>query len=189
MKSFSFNRNKTRGLTLLELLLVLGILAVFVVVAFGIYPQVRDSSRANSEVTNLTAIKANINSLYTSRGGNYTGLTNAVAIDGRVYPASMVDDTSSTSSWGADVSVIANTAVTNTPRGNFAANRSFTVTYNDVPEGICLPLITGASANFQDVQVGSSEGLSVMNASGLDVTAATTACAADGAKNLTFVSN
>lgn len=74
---------------MVELLLVLGIITILLVAAFVVYPQVRDRNQANVEVTNLTTIKASLNSLYASKNQNYDGLTTAVANQARVFPASM----------------------------------------------------------------------------------------------------
>ena len=75
-----------RGFSLIELLLVLGVLAFFLIAAFVIYPSVRDRNQANSEAQNLSAIKANVNTLYAGKGGNYRGLTPGVANQARVFP-------------------------------------------------------------------------------------------------------
>lgn len=151
MKSISFNQAKAKGFSLIELLLVLGVLAILLIAAFVVYPQVRDRNQANAEVTNLTALKANITNLYASKGGNYTGLTTAVANQARAFPSSMNGGTftgsnpSIKSSWGEDVAVAA---------GSGTPPRTFTVTYTNVPAGVCLGLVSGAAGNFQDITVG-----------------------------------
>ena len=153
MKSISFNQAKAKGFSLIELLLVLGVLAILLVTAFVVYPQVRDRNQANAEVSNLTALKANITNLYASKGGNYTGLTTAVANQARAFPSSMNGGTYTasapvTSSWGNTVAVDV---------GSGTPPRTFTVTYNNVPAGVCLGLVSGAAGNFQDITVGSTD--------------------------------
>lgn len=161
MKSLNFNRNTAKGFSLIELLLVLGVLAILLVAAFVVYPQVRDRNQANAEVSNLTTIKANINNLYASRGGNYNGLDEDIANQARVFPSSMnngVYDAGTTiaAAWGEEVTVAP--AAFN---GN--ADRAFTITYAGVPEGVCLGLVSGAAGNFIDVEV---DGTSVMDTDG-----------------------
>lgn len=146
---FASSKNK-KGFSLIEMLLVLGVLAVLLVAAFVVYPRVRDASRANNEVANLTAIKASINNLYATKGGNYTGLNTGVANQARAFPASMNSGTYTagqaiTSSWGGDVTIV-EVAATNA--------RSFGLSYAGVPEGVCLGLVSGAAGNFSDVKVG-----------------------------------
>ena len=53
----SFSRTRSAGFSLIELLLVLGIIAILLVAAFVVYPQVRDRNQANVEVTNLATMK------------------------------------------------------------------------------------------------------------------------------------
>lgn len=192
MKSVSFNRNNAKGFSLIELLLVLGVLAILLVAAFVVYPQVRDRNQANTEASNLTSIKAGVNNLYASKGGNYTGLTAGVANQARVFPASMnqgtyTDAAPITSSWGGTVAVAVNgaaTAATRTPGGVIAANRSFTITYSSVPDGVCLPLVSSAANNFQGVTVGTTE---VLTSTGFDPARAAAACT--GNANIIFTSN
>ena len=162
MNSISFNRTKAKGFSLIELLLVLGVLAILLVAAFVVYPQVRDRNQANAEVANLTSIKASINNLYASRGGNYAGLTTTVANQARAFPQSMNGGTYTgatiTSAWGGTVAVAEGAAVA--AAGGLPAipaGRSFTVTYTAVPDGVCLGLVSGAATNFARVAVGSTQ--------------------------------
>lgn len=172
MKSASFPRNNKKGFSLVELLLVLGVLAVLLVAAFVVYPRVRDANRANSEVSNLTAIKASINNLYASKGGNYTGLKTGVANQARVFPSSMnsgsyTDTAKINSSWGGEVTVTApTTGALTTDGADIPAGRYFTVSYKDVPEGVCLGLVSGAAGNFSQIKVGSTDVIKKASAGG-----------------------
>ena len=186
MKSISFNQAKAKGFSLIELLLVLGVLAILLVAAFVVYPQVRDRNQANAEVSNLTAIKANITNLYASRGGNYDGLTTGIANQARAFPASMNGGTYTsaatiTAAWGGTVTVVEN--ATN--------QRLFDIAYTAVPDGVCLGLVSGAASNFQDVRVGATAAAatSVFTNGQFDPGAAAAACAATGNKDVLFRSN
>lgn len=184
MKSFSFNRN-AKGFSLIELLLVLGVLAILLVAAFVVYPQVRDRNQANAEVANLTSIKANLNNLYAPRGGNYAGLTTEVANQARAFPASMNGGTYTasapiTSSWGGSVTV----AATTTAVAGIPAGRAFSITYNGVPSGVCLGLVSGAATNFQSVTVGGTE---VVTSAGFNPATAAAQC--NGTPTVVFTSN
>lgn len=183
MKSLNFNRNTAKGFSLIELLLVLGVLAILLVAAFVVYPQVRDRNQANAEVSNLTTIKANINNLYASRGGNYDGLTNEVAVNARAFPQNMVvgDATAADAvqaAWGGVVAV-----------DEGATAREFTITYNEVPQGVCLGLVSGAAGNFSGIEVGTG-GTSLIDSNGqFDPGAAAAACAAADGQTVVFTSN
>ena len=187
------NQKQQRGFSLVELLLVLGVLAILLVAAFVVFPQVRDRNQANAEVTNLTTIKANVSNLYASRGGNYTGLTNTVAINARVYPSGMIsaavgsNPAAAVASWGGAVTT---EAATNP--------RRFQVTYNGVPPGVCLGLVSGAAGNYEQITVGSTpvitNGTAATESSAggrFDPAAAagTAACGSATPQNITFLSN
>jgi prepilin-type N-terminal cleavage/methylation domain-containing protein len=69
------NIKSKKGFSLLELLLVLGIIAALVVAAFIVYPKVQASQRAQAESNNIATIQAGVKALYTS-ASSFTGLTN-----------------------------------------------------------------------------------------------------------------
>lgn len=178
----SFQRARAKGFSLIELLLVLGILAVFLITAFVFYPQVRDRNQANTEVANLTSIKANINNLYAAKGGNYNGLTSPIANQARAYPSSMnggvfTSGATITSAWGQPVVAEASTGT---------APRTFTVTYTAVPAGVCLGLVSGAAGNFQDITVGGS---SVFSGTPLTLNPTTAAIQCANGGTVVFTSN
>lgn len=194
MKSLSYNHNKSKGFSLIELLLVLGVLAILMVAAFVVYPQVRDRNQANSEVSNLMAAKANLNNLYASTNGDYTGLTTGVANQARVFPSNMnagkfTASATVSSSWSGGVTVLPSAAGT-FPNGTaYTANHAFAITYAGVPAGVCLSLVSGAAANFQDVQVGGATVFKAAAAGGtFDPALAAAKCAAAPA-DVAFISN
>lgn len=198
MKSISFNQAKAKGFSLIELLLVLGVLAILLVAAFVVYPQVRDRNQANAEVSNLTAIKANITNLYASRGGNYAGLTTGIANQARAFPSSMNGgvygaSASINAAWGGAVQ-IGDAATPGTAVA--AGGRQFGISYAGVPNGVCLGLVSGAASNFQQINVGSTgvftNGTTATPASAggqFDPAAAAAACAAANNQTITFISN
>ncbi|MFN0462872.1 type 4 pilus major pilin, partial [Salmonella enterica subsp. enterica serovar Infantis] len=77
---------------LLELLLVLGIIAALVVEAFIVYPKVQASQRAQAESNNIATIQAGVKALYTS-ASSFTGLTNTVAVQAKIFPDNMLSGT------------------------------------------------------------------------------------------------
>ena len=81
---------KNKGFSLLEILLVLAIAAALVIGAFIVYPKVQAGARADAESKNISTIVAGIKSLYTS-SSTYTGLTNAVAANAKIFPDNMLN--------------------------------------------------------------------------------------------------
>ena len=82
-------RKSKKGFSLLELLLVLGIIAALVVAAFIVYPKVQASQRAQAESNNIATIQAGVKALYTS-ASSFTGLTNTVAVQAKIFPDNML---------------------------------------------------------------------------------------------------
>ena len=151
---------RKNGFSLIELLLVLGVLAILIVAAFVIYPRVRDNARINDEVSNLSVMKAGLVNLYASKGRDYTGLTTQVANQARAFPARMnqgvYTGTAVTSSWGGAVEVQGQSAAITVPIA-VPAGRAFRILYNDVPENICLGLVSAASGHFFKISVGGTD--------------------------------
>lgn len=88
-------RKSKKGFSLLELLLVLGIVAALVVAAFIVYPKVQASQRAQAESNNIATIQAGVKALYTS-ASSFTGLTNTVAVQAKIFPDNMLSGTGNT---------------------------------------------------------------------------------------------
>lgn len=144
MKSIQRNQG---GFSLVEILLVLGIIAILAIAAFIIFPQVQASNRANAEQTNITTLQAGIKNLYGATR-DYTGLTPEVVNQARIAPPTMnggsFDASTLSSSWSADVDV--------GPVGTAPA-RQFTITYTGMPSEVCTKLVPGLVNNFDAISV------------------------------------
>lgn len=168
MKSIQRNQG---GFSLVEILLVLGIIAILAIAAFIIFPQVQASNRANTEQTNITTLAAGIKNLYGATR-NYNGVSATVVNQARIAPASMNGGdpaaTALSSSWSADVAIAPSAAVAGPPA--IPAGRAFTITYSAMPSEVCTKLVPGLLQNFEAIQVGSTN-LTKTTAPGAVVTA------------------
>lgn len=173
------NRSK-KGFSLLELLLVLGIIAALVVAAFIVYPKVQASQRAQAEANNIATIQAGVKALYTS-ASSFTGLTNTVAVQANIFPDNML---SGSGTAAKPINVFkGSVAVAAASTGPSAvAGSSFTITYSNVPAAECTKIITAAAGNFYTAGVGTVS--NVKSAGGvLDVALTASKCQSGGNSN------
>ncbi|XYQ53359.1 type 4 pilus major pilin [Pectobacterium carotovorum] len=139
-------RKYRKGFSLLELMLVLGVIAGLIVSAFMIYPKAQAAQRAEIEVKNITAIVSGINAIYGS-SSNYTGVNARTLIDAKIIPSQMR---------------VGNTyQVVNIWKGpvNFSyGNSNFSITYNNVPSVECARIVLATASMFSTISVGDNEG-------------------------------
>ncbi|PPE57785.1 Major structural subunit of bundle-forming pilus [Pectobacterium brasiliense] len=140
------NRKYRKGFSLLELILVLGVIAGLIVSAFMIYPKAQAAQRAEIEVKNITAIVSGINAIYGS-SANYIGINARTLIDAKIIPSQMR---------------VGNTyRVVNIWKGsvNFSySTYGFNITYNNVPSVECAKLVLATASMFSNISVGDNEG-------------------------------
>jgi prepilin-type N-terminal cleavage/methylation domain-containing protein len=83
---------KTQGFSLIELLLVLGVLAILLLAAFVVYPQVSLKNKVNKDLLNIQAAVAMFQSTYGVRG-DYAGLDATTFAAMPNFPKELVDPT------------------------------------------------------------------------------------------------
>ena len=174
------NRKSKKGFSLLELLLVLGIIAALVVAAFIVYPKVQASQRAQAESNNIATIQAGVKALYTS-ASSFTGLTNSVAVQAKIFPDNML---SGSGSSATPINAFkGNVVVASADTGPSAATgSSFTITYSNVPAAECTKIITAAAGNFYTAGVGTAGNVKAAGEV-LDVAKTATQCQNGGNSN------
>ena len=178
-------RKSKKGFSLLELLLVLGIIAALVVAAFIVYPKVQASQRAQAESNNIATIQAGVKALYTS-ASSFTGLTNTVAVQAKIFPDNMLSGTGNTAKpINAFKGAVTLAAAATGP--STAAGSSFTIRYENVPAAECVKIITAAAGNFYTAGVGIAGNVKAAGEM-LNVAAAATACSNATNNTLIFTS-
>ena len=99
---FNMTKRKKKGFSLLELLLVFGIIAALIVGVFMIYPKISSGQKIDSDIKILGTLNAGIKNLYAGQA-DYTGLSVDAIIKSKIVPEDIVDDNLIWDSWGANV--------------------------------------------------------------------------------------
>lgn len=180
------------GFSLIELLLVLGIIAALAITAFMIYPKVSSSNNAQREASNINTIRASVSSLYSS-SPDYHGLTTAVGIKSKIFPDTMVNTagTAALNTFKGNVTL----ATSSFSRSGFVRDSAFSIIYEAVPSAECVKIVSAVQSNFYSILVGKTavkdnRGSGTTVAVGevaVDVAKLTTACAA-GNITIQFIS-
>ena len=177
MKLFK-NKKQNKGFTLVEILLVVGFIALAGIGIYTIYAKVQVSNQANTESRNLDTLRAGIKSLY---GGspNFGSITNAVVNNARLTPDSMrtaltAGNADITNTFGGAVVVAPVTLGTGT-----GANNGFSITYPAVPGAVCSKLVSSAGVQFNQVAVGSTTVKTFGSNVPMDLVAMSTSCSVD----------
>lgn len=158
-------RAHQQGVSLMELLLVAGVIAAGTAIVFNVYQNVNAASKVDAEGESLRALTKNILDSY-SASADYSSLTTERAIEDGLFPTTMMSDGTGepTSIWGKPVRVVA----TDINRdGASLENWGFVIAYDDVPAKACVDLISQAGPEFNDIRV---EGTSIGVGANLNVT-------------------
>lgn len=145
-----------KGFSLLELLLVLGIIAALIVSAFIVYPKIKNAQYIDVEAKHIGQIYAAVKSTYSGQP-NYKGLsTTAIAIPAQFFPEDMLTNriTWGVSSWRGYVVVDANNE-----GPSKIAYSAFSITYSDVPSDICIRLVSAVQNSFYSIYVANKKGI------------------------------
>lgn len=174
-------RKGKKGFTLVEILLVVGFIALAGIGIYTVYTKVQMSNAALQEGKNLDTIRAGVKNLF---GGsqNYSALSsssvgNAVLNDARITPDSMraipyvAGDNKIVNSFGGQVGVVKSSLGTGTDNG-------FSVTYPQVPGAVCAKLVTGAGTGWDQITVGTTV-VKTFGTGSLNVATLATQCAGD----------
>lgn len=147
MKDF----RKKKGFSLLEILLVLGIISGAIILAIIIYPKITSANNVKTEVANAGLIKSGVQSLYASSSNPpLNSDMNSLLIKANVIPENMIQGTNKIQNvWSGDVYV-----GTTTINGKIA----FAVQYNHVPAADCIKMVTSASTGFDQIVVSAGSG-------------------------------
>lgn len=138
-----------KGFTLVEILLVVGFIAIASIGIYVVYAKVNAGGQANAEARNLDVLRAGIKNLY-GANKNYDKITEEVVNQAGITPDAMNRGKSIINTFGGAVTV------KSADMGK-GSNNAFEITYENVPPDVCAKLAPTAGAQFDTLTVGSSE--------------------------------
>lgn len=149
MKFHSLKKRAAKGFGLLEVILVFAIVIGAAAVVFTVFQSAKPSADASNEGSNISTIATNLKSTF-GVNHDYSGVTNAAAVQAKAVPTSMISGTATApvvqSQWGT-VTLTGAAATTTTPS-------QFTIDYTTVPTDTCAKLVSGVQGFFDSVSVG-----------------------------------
>lgn len=133
-----------KGFSLLELLLVMGIIAALIIAAFIIFPKIQSSQRVNAEIGNISAIDSGIKSLY-STTVDYSGINTTTLLKAKVFPDNMILNGLVYNSFKGRVNI----------EPSSYSDGEYQLTYYGVPDMECSKITSAVFNKFRQVQVNS----------------------------------
>lgn len=129
--------HRQRGASLLEGIAYLGIAAIVVIGAVALMRGAFSNAQSNSLLQDVVSIRTNVRKLFMGQGG-YNNVNNATLIAARGFPDGVITNAANataTNTWSGAITV-----------GGVAANNSqFTITYQNVPQDVCVNALSGAT--------------------------------------------
>ena len=165
-------KRKGRGLTLMEVAMVLAIIGIVIAAALLYFNTANTSQKIVSALGQVAQIQQSVRTLYSGQS-DYTGLTTALIAGSEALPASMTNGTSITHSFNGAVTVVEN-----------ANPRNFTITFAGFPSDACTQMLTkDLGRGLVSASSSAVPALVVQPNLPMNLTVATAACATAGNAN------
>lgn len=142
------NANRQHGISLTELLLIIGVIAIASGGIFAAYTHVNGKRKIEDAVRHSNQIAENLSSAFIT-GGDYAiaGLTQESAKQASIFPADMLDRQGNPKSpWGGRVSI------SRVPIGSLA-DMGAAIEFDGVPAGSCTDFMSRAAPGFYSASV------------------------------------
>ena len=158
------------GFSALELMLVLGVIAVALGVAIRTMSSNTNRQNTNQMVGDITTIVSNVKNAYNTVNNGYTALTTTTAIQAQLIPSNLRITNGGT--------IIQNQFAGGTVTVEHVSDGSaFIISYLGVPSVICNSVITALGANmFVNVSVNTTTIYNITTQPTLDATAIVKGC-------------
>lgn len=170
-------RARNKGVTLMELIAAIAVVAILVVGALTLYGAANNGTNSTQMQRDLTGVQASVKSLYAGQAGYGTSGDSLV---GTLKQFGGLPSDWSVSGSGTSLAVNhqLNGAVTITSGGT-----NFAVELASIPPEVCTKIASNAAAGWATVKIGSGSAMPVPVS-----TAAASAACGDTAQTMTFTS-
>jgi hypothetical protein len=163
MKTPTIVQRSRRGLTLLETLLAISVGVSFVIGATLIYLNATGRNQVQEAFTQVQTTVAGVRLLYSGSSSYGDDEITEVAVDARIFENKWLVDDQPVNPWGGDIAI----------EGN---ERTFTLTYPDVPQDACAQLISLNSTGFGGAVISIEVNGTDIGTQNVDPATATAAC-------------
>ena len=160
---------KVAGFTLIETLVVLGIVAIVITAIVMKAGSANNKAKAQNMISDVATMVADIKNAYSSSSNGYNGLDNQAAINLKVVSADLpINGANIKDQFPSGTVTIATDS----------SNDFFTIVYTNIPSDVCSQVITTiGGATFQSIKVnGSTTVYDAVAGTQLDPTVVGTAC-------------
>lgn len=174
MQRYVRKRIRQAGVTLLELIAVIGIITLIVVGALALYGQANSAQRSNELITNLVALRSSVKDLWAGQGGYGIEVINDTLVTAKRIP----------STWAVNTATTPDT-ITHQLNGTVTvtgATTSFKVEVTALPEDVCTMLMTAGGGGWVSVKANTG----TARTPPVDPTTAAGDCGGSSANTLTF---
>ena len=161
LKSRISSMKNQKGLSLIELLVVIGLAAVVIATALSAYQTTSDANKVSQAVKDLGALNAGVKSAFAA-SPNFSGVTSEVAYKLGIVPSNMKADPANNlieSGFGtvliADGTGAGDAGAPTLP-GTSNTTRLFSITFQNVPEESCNKFVTQTSASAELISINST---------------------------------
>jgi prepilin-type N-terminal cleavage/methylation domain-containing protein len=169
-------RARNKGVTLMELIAAIAVVAILVVGALTLYGAANNGTNSTQMQRDLTGVQASVKSLYAGQAGYGTSGDSLVGTL-KQFGGLPSDWSATTSGSTTTVSHQLNGNVTITSGGT-----NFSVELTAVPPEVCTKIASNAAAGWATVKIGSASNTVPVS------TAAASAACGDTAQTMTFTS-
>lgn len=179
------SQSNSCGFTVIEMLVVLVIVGLVVVAIFKVVPSITKNVNVDNFRTNHSVIVDAVSKYFASFNFDYTGLTTASMVDGKVIPKDFASGT------GTSSLIITNYPTASATVDVDATNtRVFVLTYAGLPSEDCTSIAAAVQSRAVKLQLGSTGSLTtvkdLMAATPIQLTPATLATACAGISGPVF---